>query len=116
MPRHSETPVAILGAGLTGMSAAYHLGQAGVPYRIFEKLPRPGGHAVTIEEDGYRFVTISGTATIVEDHATTQADIYALARRYNPDFKKGDYPVFATQTRLTYRISIDNVIANGFEE
>jgi PPOX class probable F420-dependent enzyme len=38
-------------------------------------------------EDGYRFVTINGAATIVEDHDTTQADIYALARRYNPDFK-----------------------------
>jgi protoporphyrinogen oxidase len=51
----SSTPVAILGAGLTGMSAAYHLGQAGVPHRIFERLPRHGGHAVTVEEDGYRF-------------------------------------------------------------
>jgi protoporphyrinogen oxidase len=55
MTRQSATPVAILGAGLTGMSAAHHLGRAGVPYRIFEKMPRPGGHAVTIEEGGYRF-------------------------------------------------------------
>lgn len=67
-------------------------------------------------EDEYRFVSINGRATIIEDHATTQADIYALARRYNPDFKEGDYPVFATQKRVTYHISIDKVIANGFEE
>ena len=51
----SSTPVAILGAGLTGMAAAYHLGQAGVPHRIFERLPRPGGHAITVEDHGYRF-------------------------------------------------------------
>jgi protoporphyrinogen oxidase len=51
----SSTPVAILGAGLTGMSAAYHLVRAGVPYRLFERLPRPGGHAITVEEEGYRF-------------------------------------------------------------
>src|SRR5690349_14925855 len=51
----SRTPVAILGAGLTGMAAAYHLRQAGVPYRIFERLPHPGGHAITVEDDGFRF-------------------------------------------------------------
>jgi len=49
------TPVAILGAGLTGMSAALELGRRGVEYRIFEKLARPGGHAVTIEDNGFRF-------------------------------------------------------------
>jgi protoporphyrinogen oxidase len=51
----STTSVAILGAGLTGMAAAYHLHRAGVPHRIFERLPHPGGHAITIDEDGYRF-------------------------------------------------------------
>src|SRR5262245_18678869 len=51
----TSTPVAILGAGLTGMSAAFHLDRAGVPYRLFERLPKPGGHAVTLVEDGYRF-------------------------------------------------------------
>jgi protoporphyrinogen oxidase len=54
LPR-SSIPVAILGAGLTGMAAAFHLRRAGVPYRIFERLPHPGGHAITLEEDGYRF-------------------------------------------------------------
>jgi len=48
-------PVAILGAGLTGLSAAIELGRRAVPYRIFEKLAQPGGHAVTIEDNGFRF-------------------------------------------------------------
>jgi protoporphyrinogen oxidase len=47
--------VAILGAGLTGMSAAVHLREQRVPHRLFERLPRPGGHAITLEEQGYRF-------------------------------------------------------------
>ena len=51
----ARTPVAILGAGLTGMSAAIELGRRGVGYRIFEKLAQPGGHAVTIEDNGFRF-------------------------------------------------------------
>jgi PPOX class probable F420-dependent enzyme len=65
-------------------------------------------------EDGYRYLTISGTAELEDDHETTQNDIYALARRYNPDFKEGDYPVFATQQRVTILLPIEKVIANGF--
>lgn len=51
----SAVPAAILGAGLTGMSAAFHLAKKGVPYRLFERLPHPGGHVITLEEDGFRF-------------------------------------------------------------
>lgn len=51
----SHVPVAILGAGLTGMSAAIHLKAAGIKYRIFEKLPHAGGHAITLEDSGFRF-------------------------------------------------------------
>lgn len=51
----ASTPVVILGAGLTGLSAALELQARGVEYRMFERLARPGGHAVTIEEDGFRF-------------------------------------------------------------
>jgi len=47
--------VAILGAGLTGMSAAIELGARAVPYRIFEKLAQPGGHVITVEDGGFRF-------------------------------------------------------------
>jgi protoporphyrinogen oxidase len=54
-PRDKTVPVAVLGAGLTGMSAAHFLRQAGVERRIFEKIDRPGGHAVTVEERGWRF-------------------------------------------------------------
>jgi protoporphyrinogen oxidase len=50
-----RVPVAILGAGLTGLGAALALERAGVPHRGFEKLSVPGGHAVTLEEDGFRF-------------------------------------------------------------
>ena len=47
--------VAILGAGLTGMSCAHALAARGVSYRLFEKSDRVGGHAITVEEEGYRF-------------------------------------------------------------
>lgn len=50
-----KTPVAVLGAGLTGMSAALTLARLGIEHRVFEKLDRVGGHAITIEDGGYRF-------------------------------------------------------------
>ena len=45
-------PIQILGAGLTGMSAAHHLGS---DCEIHERLSGPGGHAITRQKDGYRF-------------------------------------------------------------
>ncbi len=48
----SEAPIQILGAGLTGMSAAHHLKSG---FAIHERLGHPGGHVITLEEQGYRF-------------------------------------------------------------
>lgn len=50
-----STPIAILGAGLTGLSAALRLERAGADYQLFERLERAGGHAITLEEGGFRF-------------------------------------------------------------
>jgi protoporphyrinogen oxidase len=47
--------VAVLGGGLTGLSASLHLQRAGVQQRAFERESVPGGHAVTLEEQGFRF-------------------------------------------------------------
>ena len=48
----AATPIQILGAGLTGMSAARHLGG---DYALHERLAAVGGHVITVEQDGYRF-------------------------------------------------------------
>ena len=48
--------IVILGAGLTGISAAYHLEQAGfLNYKIFEKGSRPGGLLQSVQQDGFTF-------------------------------------------------------------
>lgn len=51
----SYVPVAILGAGLTGLSTAERLERRGVEHVVYEKAPRVGGLASTREEAGYRF-------------------------------------------------------------
>jgi protoporphyrinogen oxidase len=48
-------PIAVLGGGLTGLSASLFLGRAGVPHRLFEREAVAGGHAVTLSEQGFRF-------------------------------------------------------------
>lgn len=63
--------VAIIGAGLTGMSAAHRLGEHGVPYRIVERAARPGGLATTRSEQGYRFDR-TGHLLHVDDQAIRQ--------------------------------------------
>lgn len=54
-PETKPVPVAVLGAGLTGLSAGLELTRRGIEHRIFERLAFPGGHAVTIVDEGYRF-------------------------------------------------------------
>lgn len=51
-PHMASAPIQILGAGLTGMSAAHHLGGG---YELHERQDRAGGHVITLEQDGYRF-------------------------------------------------------------
>ncbi len=48
----SSVPVLILGGGLAGLSAARHLRS---PFRLIERASKVGGHAVTVEEESYRF-------------------------------------------------------------
>jgi len=50
----SRTDILIVGAGLTGLSAAWHL-PARCRVRLVEMQPRPGGLAVTDEARGFRF-------------------------------------------------------------
>jgi protoporphyrinogen oxidase len=56
-PAHSpdSAPVAVLGAGPAGLTAAYGLVRRGVPVVVFEAGEEVGGLARTVVRDGYRF-------------------------------------------------------------
>lgn len=47
--------VIVLGAGLTGLSTAWHLAQRGVAATVLERHGRPGGACRTLEVDGFHF-------------------------------------------------------------
>ena len=55
MSSNPHVEVAVLGAGLAGMSAALELARLGVRHRLFERAREVGGLATTLVEDGYRF-------------------------------------------------------------
>ena len=46
-------PVVIIGAGISGLAAAYELTRRGIPVRVYEAAPRPGGLIHTEHVDGF---------------------------------------------------------------
>lgn len=63
-------------------------------------------------EDGYRYVTISGRARLIDDQPTAQADIQRLAGRYHPPEKVAQMmrDLFGKEQRVTIRLAIKEVI------
>ncbi len=53
---HKHEPrVAVIGAGIAGLAAAYELQQCDIPAVVFERDAQPGGRMVTTEVDGLLF-------------------------------------------------------------
>lgn len=67
-------------------------------------------------EDGLRFVAIRGTARLVEDHATTQADIHSLAVRYDGEesAERQMQRQFSKEQRISIYIPIERYTTHGF--
>ncbi|MCK9588945.1 MAG: FAD-dependent oxidoreductase, partial [Terrimicrobiaceae bacterium] len=56
--------VAIIGAGITGLTAAFYLKRAGIPVVIYESGSRVGGAIRSLRQDGY--LAEFGPNTILE--------------------------------------------------
>ena len=63
-------------------------------------------------EDGYHYVTLSGTARLDDDQLTAQADIKRLAERYHNPHKAEQMSrdQFSKEQRMTFRMTIERVI------
>ncbi|MDP9266678.1 MAG: PPOX class F420-dependent oxidoreductase [Chloroflexota bacterium] len=65
--------------------------------------------------DGYRFVTVSGTARELSDPATAQADIRRLAARYSGEpSAEQQMQRFSREERISYRVRIGRILSMGF--
>lgn len=69
--------VAIIGAGITGLTAAFYLKRKGLSVTLYEAAPRPGGVIQSVRRDG--FLAESGPNTILE----TSPEIPQLIRDAN---------------------------------
>jgi len=68
-------------------------------------------------EDGFRYVTLEGVIELIEDPATAQADIAALARRYHDadEAERMAREVFAPQERITLLLHVERADVHGFD-
>ncbi len=68
-------------------------------------------------EEGYRYVTLDGTISMIEDQAVAQADIAALATRYHGAEEAARMVAndFSKQERITLILTIDRVEVHGFD-
>ncbi|HEV8245694.1 MAG TPA: FAD-dependent oxidoreductase, partial [Polyangiaceae bacterium] len=84
------------------MNAAIELGRAGIGHRLFEKLDRPGGHAVTTVEDGFRFDRTGHLLHVRDPGIRTQVlgwlgSDYELIQRRSVIFSHGVYTRYPFQ-------------------
>ena len=69
-------------------------------------------------EDGYRYVTLSGSVTLDDRHEPSQADIRRLAVRYAGEEEAARMVAddFGKQSRVTIRMKIAAADIRGFED
>ncbi|MBX6772092.1 MAG: PPOX class F420-dependent oxidoreductase [Chloroflexi bacterium] len=83
--------------------------------RLKEKNLRRDPRVSICVADGYRFVTIRGRATLIDDPTIAQADIAALATRYHgPEHAASAIAEFRKQERVTIRVPIEHAYERGF--
>jgi PPOX class probable F420-dependent enzyme len=65
-------------------------------------------------EDGYSYLTISGTVEMIEDQKIAQSDIYRLAVRYDGEESATQQmdEQFSKETRVTLHLKCERIINN----
>src|SRR3954451_22590956 len=79
-------PVAIIGAGITGLTAAFYLKRKGIPVTVYEAGGRAGGVIQSVRRDG--FLAEFGPNTILETSPKVSQlikDARLETRRLDPD-------------------------------
>lgn len=80
--------------------------------RVKERNLRRDSRISICIEDGYHYLTLTGTAQLIDDQATAQADIKRLATRYhNPEkAEQMSRNQFSKEQRVTFRMTIQRVV------
>src|SRR5438093_4681816 len=88
-PKRGEPlSVAVIGAGITGLTAAFYLKRKGIPVTVYEASGRVGGVIQSMRKDGY--LAEFGPNTILETSPKVRnliEDAGLAYRRLDPDPK-----------------------------
>ena len=95
--------VAVLGGGLAGLSTSTFLKRAGVPHRLFERESSPGGHAVTVEERGFRFDRTGHLLHLRDPEMQQLAESVLPAERYRRIARKSAVFSHGVYTRYPFQ-------------
>ncbi len=101
LPRRQDLRIAIVGGGLAGLTAAYHLRKAGISATVYEASERSGGRMFSATGQlGPGLVTEMGGEYIDSDHR----DIFRLVRALDLDLLDMEDDADHTLAHATFRI------------
>jgi protoporphyrinogen oxidase len=112
--------IVIIGAGLTGISAAYHLEQKGFhDYKIFERDPVIGGLCGTVFQDGFTFDFTGHYLHASDAYFRTMIEQLVGMENLNTVSRRSFIYSHETYTRYPFQINLyglpDEVIAECIE-
>lgn len=107
--------IVIIGAGLTGISAAYHLEQRGFfDYELYEKEETVGGLCRSVEQDGFTFDYTGHLLHASDDYFRSLIHDLIGIENLNSIHRRSFIYSHATYTRYPYQINLfglpENVI------
>lgn len=101
------TRAAIVGAGLSGLTAAYRLRAAGWQVDVFEATDRPGGRVQTVRRDGYAIDT--GASAL----GSTYHSYLALARELGIEMRPTASYIGIRRAGATHLLDMDRMVRSG---
>jgi oxygen-dependent protoporphyrinogen oxidase len=99
--------VAIVGAGLSGLTAGYRLQTAGWQVDVFEATNSPGGRVQTVRRDGYAIDT--GASAL----GSTYHSYIALARELGVELRPTAPHIGIRRAGATHLLDMDKMVRSG---
>lgn len=96
--------VVVLGAGLAGLSAAYHLRQRGVQPVVLEREAEVGGACRTLEQDGFRFDFTGHLLHLGRAEGRKLVEELGIARRLRRHIRRAGVALAGTVTPYPIQI------------
>ncbi len=101
-----KQPIAIIGAGITGLTVGFYLKKAGIPFTIFEKEDRTGGVINTHYEKGFLYETGPNSGVL------SNIEVLSLIDRLHDKVQLETAPATA-QKRLIWKNHTWHALPNG---